>query len=71
MRLFSFPAPPFILAFILGGMMEQAFRQSLTISNGSFMIFAKDPIALSLLAVALLSFVFPFVRQLRKGKESV
>ncbi|OZU88161.1 transporter [Virgibacillus indicus] len=68
MRIFSFPAPPFILAFILGGMMEQAFRQSLTISNGSLMIFVQDPIALSLLIVSLLSFVFPLVRQLRKRK---
>ncbi|GGK29182.1 hypothetical protein GCM10010965_22550 [Caldalkalibacillus thermarum] len=39
MRLFSFPAAPFILAFILGGIMEQSFRQALTISNGSLSIF--------------------------------
>lgn len=68
MRLFAFPAPPFILAFILGGMMEQAFRQSLTISNGSLLIFLKDPIALSLLLIALLSFLYPLFRQLRKQR---
>ena len=68
MRLFAFPAPPFILAFILGGMMEQAFRQSLTISNGSLLIFVKDPIALSLLLIALLSFLYPLFRQLRKQR---
>lgn len=66
MRLFSFPAAPFILAFILGGMMEQALRQSLTISNGSIMIFLENPISLALLGVALLSFVVPLVRA-RKG----
>jgi putative tricarboxylic transport membrane protein len=68
MRLYAFPAPPFILAFILGGMMEQAFRQSLTISNGSLAIFFKDPIAVSLLLIALLSFLYPVIGQLRKRK---
>ncbi|MGO4889226.1 tripartite tricarboxylate transporter permease [Anaerobacillus sp. MEB173] len=68
MRLFAFPAAPFILAFILGGMMEQSFRQSLTISNGSLSIFINEPIALSLLIVSLLSFVFPLIRQLRKRR---
>ncbi|MGP4064435.1 tripartite tricarboxylate transporter permease [Oceanobacillus sp. M65] len=68
MRLFSFPAPPFILAFILGGMMEQAFRQSLTISNGSLTVFVQDPIALTLLIVAMLSFVFPLIRVIRSRR---
>ncbi|WP_047984209.1 tripartite tricarboxylate transporter permease [Ornithinibacillus californiensis] len=69
MRLFSFPAPPFILAFILGGMMEQAFRQSLTISNGSYMIFVESPIAISLLIIGLLSFLFPIIGHFRRKKE--
>ena len=68
MRLFAFPAPPLILAFILGGMLEQSYRQSMTISNGDPMIFVNNPISLSLLIVALLSFVFPFLR-LRKKKR--
>jgi putative tricarboxylic transport membrane protein len=68
MKLFAFPAPPFILAFILGGMMEQSFRQSLTISNGSLMIFVNDPIAMSLIIVALLAFVFPLIKQIRAKK---
>ena len=53
MRLFSFPAAPFILAFILGGMMEQSFRQALTISNGSLAIFIERPISTVLLLIAL------------------
>src|SRR5699024_8429115 len=61
MRLFSFPAPPFILAFILGGMLEQSFRQSLTISNGSLSIFITNPISLMLLLLALLSFIIPLL----------
>lgn len=68
MRLFAFPAAPLILAFILGGMMEDSFRQSLTSSNGSLMVFVYDPIALTLLIIAGLTFVFPLVRQLRKRR---
>ncbi|MDO6447833.1 tripartite tricarboxylate transporter permease [Oceanobacillus profundus] len=68
MRLFAFPAAPLILAFILGGMMEDSFRQSLTSSNGSLMVFVYDPIALTLLIIAGLTFVFPIVRQLRKRR---
>lgn len=69
MRLFSFPAPPFILAFILGGMMEQAFRQSLTISNGSYMVFVNSPIALTLLIFGFLSFLFPIIGHFRRKRK--
>ncbi|MGI8315950.1 tripartite tricarboxylate transporter permease [Halobacillus mangrovi] len=71
MRLFSFPAAPFILAFILGGMMEQAFRQALTASGGSMMVFVKDPISISLFVVSLLSFIVPFIRKGKKEEHVV
>ncbi|QZT32499.1 tripartite tricarboxylate transporter permease [Caldalkalibacillus thermarum TA2.A1] len=67
MRLFSFPAAPFILAFILGGMMEQSFRQALTISNGSLSIFWSSPVSVTLFAVALISLIFPLIR--KKGHK--
>ncbi|MDF0726027.1 tripartite tricarboxylate transporter permease [Cytobacillus sp. S13-E01] len=66
MRIYSFPAPPFILAFILGGMMEQALRQALTISDGSLDIFFQSPIALTMIAIALLSFLIPYIKDRRK-----
>lgn len=68
MRIFSFPAPPFILAFILGGMMEQAFRQSMTISNGSLSIFVDSPLPLSLLLVALISLLVPAFLKWRSNR---
>lgn len=66
MRLFSFPAAPFILAFILGGMMEQALRQALTASGGNLAILVSDPISISLLIVSALSFVVPLIRIRKK-----
>ncbi|WP_257348659.1 tripartite tricarboxylate transporter permease [Pseudalkalibacillus decolorationis] len=71
MALVKFPPAPLLLAFILGGMMEQSLRQALTISNGSFSIFVESPIALSLLAVALLSFIVPILKNRKKKKYDV
>ena len=36
MRLYDFPMPPLILAFVLGGLMEENLRRSLLLSNGSW-----------------------------------
>lgn len=43
---FSYEPGPLILAFILGPMLEQAFQQSLAISQGSFLIFIIRPLTL-------------------------
>ncbi|WP_059103267.1 tripartite tricarboxylate transporter permease [Shouchella shacheensis] len=69
MRMFAFPAAPFILAFILGGMMEQSFRQAMTISGNDVSILFTKPIALSLLVVAVLSFFIPLLQSARKRRK--
>ncbi|MGE8205485.1 tripartite tricarboxylate transporter permease [Heyndrickxia sp. NPDC080065] len=69
MRLLNFPAAPLLLAFILGGMMEQSFRQSLTISNGSLAIFFTNPISCVLLIIAFLVFLLPIFKSLKKKKK--
>ena len=67
MRLLNFPAAPLILAFILGGMMEQSFRQALTISNGSYLTFFDSTVTIVLLILSLLSLTLPFIKsKLRK-----
>lgn len=70
MRLIKFPAAPLLLAFILGGMMEQAFRQSLTISNGSYSIFLTSPIAAVLLLIALLAFLVPIIKNRKQKRKA-
>ncbi|SDI37436.1 tripartite tricarboxylate transporter permease [Propionivibrio dicarboxylicus] len=54
MRKFAFEPGPLVLAFVLGPIMETAFRQSLIISGGDVGIFVSRPIALSFLIVAVL-----------------
>lgn len=54
MRLNGVPIPPFIIAVLLAPQFEKMLRQSLSLSNGDFMIFITRPISGSLLAVFLL-----------------
>lgn len=69
MRILNFPAAPFILAFILGGMMEQSLRQALTASGGNVMALISDPVSISLYVVSALSFIVPLIRT-RKNKPA-
>lgn len=69
MRKFRYEPAPLVLAFVLGPLMEQALRQSLLMSGGSFMIFVTRPISAVTLAIAcflLLSSIFPFIKKRRE-----
>ncbi|MFV0437255.1 MAG: tripartite tricarboxylate transporter permease [Desulfopila sp.] len=44
MLLLKIPAAPFLIAFILGPMLEDSFRQSLLLSNGQYTIFFRNGI---------------------------
>jgi putative tricarboxylic transport membrane protein len=54
------PRAPLILGLVLAPIMEQALRQSLTMSRGSLDIFVERPISLVLLIIGIASLVFPF-----------
>lgn len=72
MRKFRYEAAPLVLAFVMGPMLEQALRQSLLISGGSFMIFISRPISAVTFGVAfllLLSNAFPFIKKRRQEYE--
>ncbi len=59
------PGPP-ILAIILGGMLEQSFRQSLIISGGSLSIMVSSPISSIFLGLTVLTMFYPFYSKYRK-----
>ena len=48
---------------VIGPMMEEALRQSLILSAGSFEIFVSRPIAAGFLAAAVILLVLPLVRR--------
>jgi putative tricarboxylic transport membrane protein len=53
LRKFDFETAPVVLGLILAPMMEMSFRQSLSMSSGSYGIFINRPIALVMLMVGL------------------
>jgi putative tricarboxylic transport membrane protein len=67
MRIHKYPVEPLILGLILGGKMEQAYRQALIISQGSNSIFVERPISLVLLVCALAFLFLPTL--LKKSKQ--
>jgi putative tricarboxylic transport membrane protein len=64
LRKFDFETAPIVLGLILAPMLEMSFRQSLSMSSGSYGIFVSRPIAAAMLMVAvalLLLNIFPWV----------
>ncbi len=60
-KMFAIPPAPVILALILGGKAEYAFRQSLILSMGSPTIFITRPISAVLLLASLLLLLLPII----------
>lgn len=63
----DYPLAPMLLALVLGDMMEQGLRRSLSISNGDWTIFFVRPITLGILFVAALSIVYSFFKFYRRS----
>jgi len=70
MRKYNFEGAPMVLAFVLGPMFENSLRQSLLLSDGSFLIFFTRPIAAGGMIATflmLISCVIPFLRKRREA----
>jgi putative tricarboxylic transport membrane protein len=61
LKKFDYDAAPLILALVLGPMMENSLRQSLLVSQGSFLIFLARPVSAALLAISVLLLVLPLL----------
>jgi putative tricarboxylic transport membrane protein len=72
MKKYEYEPAPLVLAFVLGPMLENAFRQSLIISGGSPMIFLSRPIAATFLLISFILLVSPLaLRFLGKQRPGV
>jgi putative tricarboxylic transport membrane protein len=72
MRKFGYEGAPLVLAYVLGTLLENSLRQSLLISQGSFLIFVTRPIsavALGFALLLLLSNLFPYFKKRRTEYE--
>ncbi len=66
---FRIPPAPFLIAFILGPLLEDSFRQSLLLSRGNFSIFIQNPISWGFLTLAVLSIALVIRRNLKIKKD--
>jgi putative tricarboxylic transport membrane protein len=68
MKKYDYEPAPLVLAFILGPMFENAFRQSLIISGGNPSIFLTRPIAATFLLISFVLLVSPLALRIL-GKQ--
>ena len=66
LRLYDFPMPPLILAFVLGGLMEENLRRSLLISDGSWSFLWDRPLTM----IIMLSIIFIISWQIYKSYKT-
>ncbi len=69
MKLASIPLGPAILGLVLGGQMESALSNSLSVSGGSWLIFVdvrNHPISAAMIAIAMLMWAIPILRYLKE-----
>jgi len=69
MKKYKFPIPSFLIAFILGPILENNARIALAINRGNPSIFLKSPVALVLFSLGVISLIWSFMRGRRKKME--
>jgi putative tricarboxylic transport membrane protein len=60
-RKVDIPLAPMVLSLVLGGIMEQSFRQAMTISGGNPKIFVSSTICVVLVALSVFSIFLPLI----------
>jgi putative tricarboxylic transport membrane protein len=61
MRRYDFPVAPVVVGLILGPVAESQLRRALSISLGDPMVLLQSPISATLLAIAAIALIAPFV----------
>jgi len=69
MRKYKYEGAPMVLAFVLGPMLENSLRQSLLLSDGSFLIFFTRPIAAGGMIATFLMLISCIIPTIRRRRE--
>ncbi len=69
MKKYKVPTSPLILAVVVGVSMEQSFRQSMMLSDGSPAILFRSPICWVLFFLTVFSIAWPFISDWRRQKR--
>lgn len=70
MERWRYPAAPFVIALILGPILEINFRRSMQISNWDLTTFVTRPLALVLLALVVAAIAYPIIQNRKSRKSS-
>jgi putative tricarboxylic transport membrane protein len=70
LRICGFPALPLVLGLVLGGMIERNYRRAVELSYGDHWIFVQDPIAATLLGIAVLLVSGSIISNIRKSRAA-
>jgi putative tricarboxylic transport membrane protein len=71
MRRYGFSLITIAIGYILGPLAERSFLQSLQISDGSYLIFVTQPVALVLMSLTVIAVAAPFIAAWRgRGRAS-
>jgi len=65
---YGYPVAPVVLGIVLGDMVEENFRRAVIMDG--YGAFFRDKLAFIVLLLALLSFIYPLVKQWRERKKS-
>jgi putative tricarboxylic transport membrane protein len=68
-RKVDIPLAPLVLAVVLGGIMEQSFRQAMTISSGSLSIFVGSTLTVGLAAIGVVILGFTLYGTVSRRKR--
>jgi len=55
------PVAPLVLSLVLGDVIEQSFRQAMTISDESLTIFVSSGITVTMMTLTVISILWPFI----------
>ncbi len=65
------PVGPFVIGFVLSGILEEELRSGMQLTAEGFWHILNRPIALSFLAISLVTLVWPFVQTALAKKRPV
>jgi len=68
---FDYEAAPLALAFVMGPILENSLRQSLLMSQGSFLIFVTRPLSAVNLTIVSLLMLSPFLPWMKRRREAL
>jgi putative tricarboxylic transport membrane protein len=68
MKKLDYPIAPLVLAMVLGDKAEDAFRQSMLLSQGNLLVFWSNPLVATITTLALLLLAWPLLGQMLRGR---